>query len=37
MKIDFSWDSSATQYEELYEKALARARAQQAHISSSTQ
>lgn len=36
MTIDFSWDSSATQYEELYEKALARARAQQAHISSST-
>lgn len=36
MMIDFSWDSSASQYEELYEKALARARSQQAHISSST-
>lgn len=36
MTIDFSWDSSATQYEELYEKALARARGQQALISSST-
>ncbi|XXG90522.1 hypothetical protein AAC387_Pa12g2265 [Persea americana] len=27
MKIDFSWDSSAAQYEELYEKSVARARA----------
>ncbi|KAL5990058.1 putative starch synthase 4, chloroplastic/amyloplastic [Asimina triloba] len=27
MKIDFSWDSSATQYEDLYEKSVARARA----------
>ncbi|XP_077250958.1 starch synthase 4 [Tasmannia lanceolata] len=27
MKIDFSWDSSAEQYEELYEKSVARARA----------
>ncbi|KAF7840433.1 putative starch synthase 4, chloroplastic/amyloplastic isoform X1 [Senna tora] len=27
MKIDFSWDSSAAQYEELYSKAVARARA----------
>lgn len=36
MTIDFSWDSSATQYEELYEKALARARAQQTLIPSST-
>ncbi|KAK6917220.1 Starch synthase, catalytic domain [Dillenia turbinata] len=27
MNIDFSWDSSAAQYEELYEKAVARARA----------
>ncbi|KAF8413598.1 hypothetical protein HHK36_001590 [Tetracentron sinense] len=27
MKIDFSWDSSSTQYEELYEKSVARARA----------
>lgn len=36
MQIDFSWDSSATQYEELYEKALARAKSQQTLISSST-
>ncbi|KAI8525793.1 hypothetical protein RHMOL_Rhmol13G0257700 [Rhododendron molle] len=27
MTIDFSWDSSALQYEELYEKSVARARA----------
>lgn len=27
MNIDFSWDSSAAQYEELYSKAVARARA----------
>lgn len=27
MLMDFSWDSSATQYEELYKKAIARARA----------
>ncbi|XP_052180504.1 probable starch synthase 4, chloroplastic/amyloplastic isoform X2 [Diospyros lotus] len=27
MNIDFSWDSSALQYEELYEKSVARARA----------
>lgn len=27
MRIDFSWDSSAAQYEELYENAVARARA----------
>ncbi|XP_055805780.1 probable starch synthase 4, chloroplastic/amyloplastic isoform X2 [Solanum dulcamara] len=27
MSIDFSWDSSASQYEELYEKAVLRARA----------
>ncbi|XP_020248434.1 probable starch synthase 4, chloroplastic/amyloplastic isoform X2 [Asparagus officinalis] len=27
MRIDFSWDSSAEQYEELYQKAVARARA----------
>ncbi|KAG9447544.1 hypothetical protein H6P81_013672 [Aristolochia fimbriata] len=27
MKIDFSWDSSAAQYEELYEKSVSRARA----------
>ncbi|XP_059664925.1 probable starch synthase 4, chloroplastic/amyloplastic isoform X2 [Cornus florida] len=27
MSIDFSWDSSALQYEELYEKSVARARA----------
>lgn len=27
MNIDFSWDSSASQYEELYEKAVLRARA----------
>ncbi|MCD7455158.1 putative starch synthase 4, chloroplastic/amyloplastic [Datura stramonium] len=26
MSIDFSWDSSASQYEELYEKAVLRAR-----------
>lgn len=26
MRIDFSWDSSSAQYEELYENALARAR-----------
>ncbi|WOL11080.1 hypothetical protein Cni_G19841 [Canna indica] len=27
MRMDFSWDSSASQYEELYEKSVARARA----------
>ncbi|XP_073108765.1 probable starch synthase 4, chloroplastic/amyloplastic isoform X3 [Elaeis guineensis] len=27
MRMDFSWDSSAAQYEELYEKSVARARA----------
>ena len=27
MRIDFSWGSSAAQYEDLYEKAVARARA----------
>ncbi|KAI3886732.1 hypothetical protein MKX03_006875 [Papaver bracteatum] len=27
MKIDFSWDSSASEYIELYEKSVARARA----------
>lgn len=27
MSIDFSWDSSAEQYEELYAKSVARARA----------
>lgn len=27
MRIDFSWDSSASLYEELYEKSVARARA----------
>ncbi|XP_072966521.1 probable starch synthase 4, chloroplastic/amyloplastic isoform X1 [Typha angustifolia] len=27
MRLDFSWDSSAAQYEELYEKSVARARA----------
>lgn len=27
MRIDFSWESSAAQYEELYENAVARARA----------
>lgn len=27
MTIDFSWDSSASQYEELYHQSLARARA----------
>lgn len=27
MTIDFSWESSASQYEELYQKSLARARA----------
>ena len=26
MRIDFSWDSSSAQYEELYENSLARAR-----------
>ncbi|XP_068664595.1 probable starch synthase 4, chloroplastic/amyloplastic isoform X2 [Aristolochia californica] len=30
MKIDFGWDSSAAQYEELYEKSVARASAQSA-------
>ncbi|KAH9318743.1 hypothetical protein KI387_020512 [Taxus chinensis] len=32
MKMDFSWDTSSRQYEELYEKALARARSQQPRI-----
>ncbi|KAK8948411.1 hypothetical protein KSP39_PZI005290 [Platanthera zijinensis] len=27
MRLDFSWDSSAQQYEELYEKAVIKARA----------
>ncbi|KAK9936719.1 hypothetical protein M0R45_013547 [Rubus argutus] len=27
MNIDFSWDTSASQYEELYSKSVARARA----------
>lgn len=27
MRMDFSWDSSAAQYEELYEMSVARARA----------
>ncbi|XP_057844766.1 probable starch synthase 4, chloroplastic/amyloplastic isoform X2 [Cryptomeria japonica] len=32
MNMDFSWDSSAAQYEELYEKAVARAKSQQVRI-----
>lgn len=31
MRMDFSWDSSAAQYEELYEKAVSRARAAANH------
>ncbi|XP_043687336.1 probable starch synthase 4, chloroplastic/amyloplastic [Telopea speciosissima] len=31
MKTDFSWDLSASQYEELYEKSITRARARTAH------
>ncbi|KAJ4981526.1 hypothetical protein NE237_032363 [Protea cynaroides] len=31
MKIDFSWDSSASQYEELYVKSVSRARARTTH------
>ncbi|XVE88345.1 hypothetical protein DITRI_Ditri19aG0062200 [Diplodiscus trichospermus] len=31
MNIDFSWDSSASQYEELYAKSVARARAAASH------
>jgi glycogen synthase len=27
MKIDFSWDTSASQYEDIYQRAAARARA----------
>lgn len=32
MKIDFSWDSAAAQYEELYEKSVSRARAARSHV-----
>eukprot|EP00268_Persea_americana_P058157 TRINITY_DN7012_c0_g1_i9.p1 TRINITY_DN7012_c0_g1~~TRINITY_DN7012_c0_g1_i9.p1 ORF type:complete len:175 (-),score=31.05 TRINITY_DN7012_c0_g1_i9:469-993(-) len=31
MKIDFSWDSSAAQYEELYEKSLPKAKVATSH------
>lgn len=36
MNMDFSWDLSAKQYEELYEKAVERARSQQNRVLTST-
>ncbi|PKA62014.1 putative starch synthase 4, chloroplastic/amyloplastic [Apostasia shenzhenica] len=32
MQLDFSWESSASQYEELYEKTVAKARATTNHV-----